>query len=365
MFKKSLGIGWENFNRKKPRKISKIFKFSSKDKINRKSFVSSKMVVPVYENKTLKKIIKSILNFGLRITSSRVKWNKNKALNEELVDNTYKKIQSKEFAFIPAGLALYLFMAFIPILTIVFSVFSFNLEFTEILRTDILGRLIPGIESSIPAIQEFFQSSTVGTVALIILLASSFWLSSNGFVKFIKSESLIYNFQNIENNLILRIKGILIVLGLSVFMSLVLLVVIPIVKILKENLLIQSPTTFFAIFYILSFILIIFSSYVAFLLLFKLSPSFKLKFKDVSPGAIVTTIPTSLFIVIFGSLSSIDLINYGNFGTIGTFMFLVILILQLSFYLYAGLIINAAYYQTFVGKKLIPKYKSKVKSLEN
>lgn len=361
MIRKTPRSGWENFNRKKSKKISNFFSFSSKEKIDKKSFVGSKMVVPINENRTVKRITTFIIKFGFRLTFSKKTWNKNKEQNEELVENTYKKIQSREFSFIPAGLALYLFMAFIPILTIVLSIFSFSAEYTEILRVDILGRLIPGIESSIPAIQEFFESNAGGSIALIILLISSIWLSSNGFVKFIRSESLVYDYKSIDNLLILRIKGILIVFGLSALISLMLLIFIPILLLLKTSLK-DNPSLYSAIFYLLSFVSITLGSYFSFLLLFKMSPSFKLRFKDVSPGAIVATIPTSLFVVIFGSISSIDSINYGNFGTIGTFMFLVILILQMSFYLYIGLIINASYYETFIGQKLISKYKNRVKT---
>jgi membrane protein len=55
----------------------------------------------------------------------------------------------------------------------------------------------------------------------------------------------------------------------------------------------------------------------------------------------------------FGYLSA--LIDYAKYGSIGTFLYSITFVLVLSYFLYAGIIVNASYYKTFFSQRMVPK----------
>ena len=49
----------------------------------------------------------------------------------------------------------------------------------------------------------------------------------------------------------------------------------------------------------------IISMFLGFFVLYKFSPRFKIRFRDVVPGAMITTIPTAGFILLFGTITQL------------------------------------------------------------
>jgi membrane protein len=95
-------------------------------------------------------------------------------------------------------------------------------------------------------------------------------------------------------------------------------------------------------------------SYLLFLLLFRFSPRFKIKWNHVHAGAITSSIPTALFVLLFSQITKIFL-QYNFLGQYATFITLSMSISIISYFIYVGLIVNAVYYRTRVGKKTIAK----------
>jgi membrane protein len=64
---------------------------------------------------------------------------------------------------------------------------------------------------------------------------------------------------------------------------------------------------------LLLFVTIILTIYIGICLLFKYAPRFKLKWKQIHPGAVIATIPTSLFLMLFTTITTYAL----DYSTIG------------------------------------------------
>lgn len=299
----------------------------------------------------------------ISIRSSKVK---NKKENLKIIINrSIKKLSSREFTFIPAGFAFYLFISIIPILIISFSIinpFFINKETLHFSNTkdflleEILNRYIPGIGKSIPETLNIFSSAAWETTTWIILLFSSLWISSSGYAKFIESQSIIYIHKNSGNIIFNRIKGIFIVIIISLILSFFL--------ILSTFLFIELQIKFKnklwvyeLCFYTISIFLVFIFFYIIWLILLKISPVFKITFKQISSGVFISSLSSVLFSAIFGFLSSAKFISYDKFGTLATFLYLSTFCFYISYLLYFGVIINEAFYKTFFSEFTRHKYK--------
>ena len=82
-------------------------------------------------------------------------------------------------------------------------------------------------------------------------------------------------------------------------------------------------------------------------------PPFKLKWKQINPGILTALLPTIFFVLIFGTITKF--LNYEKFGPIGTFIYVLVFVLYLSYFLHAGIIINASYYRTYFSITMVKK----------
>lgn len=354
--KNKLKSGWEAYESKKQKK--ETYKWVSKHTYRTSNEITF-----------FDKIIKFFILLSLKLTVSK-KIFINPVKKKELVDTTYENLSSPKFNFIPAGLGLYLFFSMVPIFIIVISAIewisnipSFSggkpLGWGEIFRNDILGKIIPGFDGLISSIKPDINN-ILFSATIILLLLSSIWFSSKGLVKFIDSQSTIYDHTNQTNFIIKRIRGIMMVPIISLFFIIALVSFIPLISYFKT---IWPPTytnnvanerwEYEVIFFISMLIFISLWSYIGVGILFRFSPLFKLKWKQIKPGILTTVIPMSVFTMIFGYLTS--LIDYSKYGAIGTFLYAITFVLILSYFLYAGIIVNASYYKTFFSKKIISK----------
>lgn len=101
------------------------------------------------------------------------------------------------------------------------------------------------------------------------------------------------------------------------------------------------------IFFYISFDIYLFIFlYIGFILIYKLTPSFKNPLTSVLPGVLITTLPNLVFISVFGHLIS-NGNYYKNYGIVGAFIYLALFVSSLSYFIFLGIIINEAYYKTY------------------
>lgn len=361
------------------KKPSTGYEKKSKKKHKKKNnYIGNLFVFPHKKISFNERIIKFLIYISLRIAIRPKKW-KSPEKNYEIIDRTYKRIVSSDFVFIPSSIAFYLIMAFMPIMIIILVIYQipvFHNWFTEgewiqdsktgkivykqtyDALKDILSKFIPGISSIIE------QATTVinkgggsginveALTATIISLAASSWIAAGGFAKLVFTQSYIYEHKFLGGYWANKIKGMTIVIFFSLFLFCSLLFNIFIHKKIDDsNLPNILKDIFTPLFLVFGLILGIF---IGFLLLYKFSPRFKIKFRHIIPGAMVTTLPTSIFFALFGYISS--LWSYGNYGIIGTFMYIGMGSLIITYFIFIGIITNAAYYKTFVGNKVKTKW---------
>lgn len=351
--KNLLQTGWDKEKEDRQKKNNNLNSVSSRQ------IVRNKNKQNIFE-KILKAIIYGILFIAIPnyLKSSKVK-------GKEIVNSTYTKINSNEFAFMPAGYAMYLFLSFIPTLGLVIGVIgAINTQFEIIIKVTIFGQLIPGIEKVIPAFADIW-SSAGGTVAFILLTVSILWISSKGYSKFILSFDALYEHKTSNAMWKARIKGFLTSIIITILLTALLLLISSFLSFILKNVfnitvddtttLKNLPWEFQLIFWIQTVLFLPIITYVAFLFFFKLAPNFRIKFSHVNPGAMIVAIPTSLYILIFGSLT--PLINYNKFGVVASFMYIILLLSVMSYFIYIGAIVNSSFYKTFINLPIMEKSK--------
>ena len=300
------------------------------------------------EQTFFEKIVKFLIKISLFFTISRTNFFNNRKKNE-IIDSTYESLSSNKFLFIPAGVALYFFLSIIPILIIVISVINLvPNNWTDLLLDDVLGRIIPGIKDMIQTIQ--FNSTTVNIILLFFLL-SLVWFSSKGITKFNDSFVSIYSYEYNSNWLIKRLKGFFTVCAVTIFFIIWSFAYLPLLDFIKQQTSDQILYEF--LFYFTSFFYMIVFGYAGIGFLFLYIPPFKLKWRQIKPGILTALIPTMLFVLIFSLVTKF--LNYEKFGPIGTFVYAVVFVLYLSYFLHAGIILNASYYKTYFSLTIVKK----------
>ncbi|MGL4252174.1 MAG: YhjD/YihY/BrkB family envelope integrity protein [Metamycoplasmataceae bacterium] len=354
--KNKLKSGWESLEKTKPKKEN--YKWVLKH---------------VYRNTAeitiFDKIIKMIILISLKLALNR-KILSNPIKKRELINTTYENMSSPKFNFIPAGLGLYLFFSMIPISIIVILVISAishipvlagdsSLGWDIILRKDVLAKIVPGVDTLLIIIDTTDVNIIFFNTTIILLLLSSIWFSSKGLSKFIDSQSAIYDHVDQTNFIIKRLRGIMMVPLISIFFIISLLSLLPLLALYQKYWPPISETErifgweYETLFYFTMLIYLAVWSYIGVGLLFRFSPLFKLKWKEIAPGIMITIIPTIIFIMSFGYIASF--IDYTQYGAIGTFLYSITFVLVLSYFLYAGILINASYYKTFFSQRIVPK----------
>ncbi|MBU4690755.1 YhjD/YihY/BrkB family envelope integrity protein [Mycoplasma zalophi] len=331
------------------RKKNKFQKF--KHNINLLKFNSSANFV--------EKTIRFVIYFILKISLKKYLKNENEKTHS-IVLETHKKLHSHEFAFIPSGFSLYLFMSFIPILSIISSIGYINQEYNDTIHF-VLGKIIPGIENIIP---NFFGKggalSKTDVFVGVIFIISAFWISSAGYSKFVQSNSILYEHKNLGNWARNRLKGLWIVICMTILLFLVFLMFVSFLAFLKKSAgYTFSDWQFSLTFYLILPFLIFSFFFVVYILLYHYAPLFRLKYAYVMPGVWISTIPTSIFVIIFGFLTS--LFNYKKFGLISSFMYIELFLITMSYFTYTGVLINATFYKTFISTQTIDKKLDKMK----
>ncbi|WP_406617110.1 YhjD/YihY/BrkB family envelope integrity protein [Mycoplasmopsis adleri] len=310
----------------------------------------NKNIMPVkHQSMLIEKIIKFFISIIMFIAIPKSSW-KNKPKVREMIDRVYKRFSGRDFAFIPVSFSFYLLISFIPVMLSVFLLLKFlpwGLE--TLFLNNILVKIIPGFES----ITKGIDFSIAGTYAVIIpLFLASLWVASSGFAKFIYSENYIYKHETTGNWFINRGKGFITVFWISIYIFVTMAIYLSFYKAFGF----AKTTNEIAknvYFYISFSIYLMVTLYLGFSLLFKFTPAFKVGWNTVTPGVLIASVPTMIFISIFGYLTS--LIDYKKFGVFGVFMYIALLVSNMSYFIYLGVIANEGYYKTYISSYTIDK----------
>ncbi|CBH40281.1 YihY/virulence factor BrkB family protein [Mycoplasmopsis agalactiae] len=316
-----------------------------------KKSLFSKNILSVKKTKT--SLLEIVIKFFIKIimliaVPIRLKKNKNKL--SELVGRVYKRFTSREFVFIPVSFAFYSLVSFIPIIMSVSVAISLIPgDFSSLFNDEILRRIIPGLESFINSIPQTWNAKTY--ILIITLFLASLIISSSGFGKFTYSINYIYKHETTGNYFFNRLKGFLIVVCIALYIFISSLLYLSVYKLFGVHKASDLGRSIY--FYIVFSLYLMLNLYVGLSLLFKVSPAFKVPWSSLLPGVLIASLPTMVFITIFGYLTS--LIDYYKFGIFGIFMYIALLVSTMSYFMYLGIITNAAFYKTFYSRYTVAK----------
>ncbi len=225
---------------------------------------------------------------------------------------------------------------------------AFNDSWYLSLSNEFLPQLIPGIQNMFTKNLDLKSSNIV---FIVLFIASSIWFASKGINKFRDSFSELYGYDDKKNFIVKRLKSILIVVFISLYFSLVAIAWTPLMQVVKNN--ITNHVTYEFLFYFISFIYIVIFGYIGIGLLFKYISPIRLKWSYLNLGILTSLIPIVLFLLLFSTICKF--LNYEKFGAIGSFLYLILFMLYISYFLHAGIIINASYYRTNVLQNVVVK----------
>ncbi len=289
------------------------------------------------EDNLLSKIVQIIIRISLIFAFDRK--NITNAKLKITANNTYAILSSAKFKFIPSSVAFYLFFSIIPISVIVVSTIAFiDMNWNNFLMDEILSFIIPGFNTLFTINSDWNAANILLT---LIFLSSSIWFASKGISKFRDSFTELYGFDNKQNFLVKRMKSIIVVILISIFLIISSIAFIPVVQWIK--LLITNTIAYQYVLYALLFIYFLFFGYIGIGLLFKYISPIRLKWSYLNLGILTTLIPLILFILLFSSICKF--LNYERFGVIGSFLYLMLFVQYISYFLHAGIIINSSYYK--------------------
>lgn len=333
------------------RKPSTGYDKNKRKKTKKTSYLTNLIMPGRQKIPFMERVIKFLIFICLRFIIKPTRW-KDPQKNYELIDRIYKRLMSSDFVFIPSSIAFYIIIAFMPVISIILlltSIPGLSDIFEAASIVDVLGRFIPGIEPILSGFSDLLDEQTTaeyigGISGIIFLLFISIWIAAGGFAKLVYTQSYIYEHKFSGGWWMNRFKGMFIVIALSFFMLLALFINIQIEKMIYSWDLSYGWSEFFVyLFLILVLFILLFGGMVV---LFKLSPRFKIKLRHVLPGAVVTAFPTTLFLSLFALFAS--LLSYSIYGVIAILMYIGLVALWLSNFIFIGLITNAAYYKTHV-----------------
>lgn len=250
-----------------------------------------------------------------------------------------------------AQLAYHFLLAIFPALIFLLSIIPlFNLDANTL--TDMINQYAPdqiaGLLDNI--LKEVMSTKSGGLFSIGLILA--LWSASNGMNQLMSSFNVAYDIEDTRNAIIARL--------LSVFFTLLLALAVVgtfVFMILGNQIgkfmfgIVGLDSEFQWVWNLLRNLLPIIIVFVAFVLVYALAPSIKLKLKSVLPGALFSTIVFIVASALFGFYVS----NFGNYtATYGSIAGVIILIFWLyitSIVLIVGAQINSIMYKRITKKE--------------
>ncbi|SJZ44882.1 YhjD/YihY/BrkB family envelope integrity protein [Mycoplasmopsis verecunda] len=278
----------------------------------------------------------------------------------KVVDNVYNNFTSKEYNFIWLSSAFYLLISFVPVIYIVYilNLFASNIpwfydfvgkDFGAEFSSRTLGRFLPGSQSYLLNIIND-PTATFSIKAILpnlLLFLSSLYISSTGYGKLVASSNYIYEHYKMGTYWGNKIKGLFLVLMVSVLFWAFATADIIIEKKINHS---ADYWLNIVIYFIITTLFIL----SLLLMLFKLIPSFKLNFKSIYKGAILSSTPIILLVLLFNTLN--QYFNYDKFGgVVGFFFTIAFFINWFVYFMFLGITFNNAYYKNYISTRTINK----------
>ena len=399
------------------KKPSTGYKKTKKVKKKKNHYIGRLLVANPKKVSANEKIVKFLIYIALRLVIRPRRW-KDPKKNYEIIDRTHKRIMSADFIFIPSSIAFYLIMAFMPILSLITFLYQipaiqsilteghfeganfvhhgaahnviatvsnkdsrdflqhvkmnslppneyWSLDLSQAtykvdvnLVSNVLGRFIPGMEDILNSMATATNGGgkhiihTGAFIATVLSLIVSTWIAAGGFAKLVFTQSYMYEHKFVGGYWMNKIKGMFMVAIFTMSLIVALIINITVTKQIDGATMSDGIKSFLKILFLVGGLFV--GIFLAFLSLFKLSPRYSIKVKNIIPGTMVATIPTAGFLILFGLIST--LWSYGNYGIIGTIMFVGMSALIITYFIFVGISANVSYYRTFVGDKLKNKW---------
>lgn len=286
--------------------------------------------------------------------------------NFEIIDRTYKKITSNDFAFIPSSIAFYIVISFAPILLIISAIYQIpgfeeffkDLNGTEDPIKNILGGFLPGINGVIDTMKteigKLSFSSWTGWLGFLLFMLPTLWVAASGFAKLIYTESYVFQHKYIGNYWVNKMRGLMMVLLITFVLAFALSINV-FIEIRITNLpWTKTGKQVLKYFYLICSLGILLFSGIS--IFFKISPRFKIKLRHTLPGGMVSALPTVVFFSVFGAIVNNKVVDYSKFGVIGFIMYLALASFWFTYFVYLGMITNASYHKTFVTPNVMHKW---------
>lgn len=337
---------------------------SSSSKKSKKQSYAANLIIHDKNKKIplTERLVKLVILVALRMVIKPSKW-KDPKKNYALIDKTYDRIMSSDFVYIPSSIAFYMIMAFMPIMSMIMVVSDLDFMHDLIYFTDskttkennaiaeIIGKFIPGMKDLISQVHNAVGGGSklvqLGSrIALIVSLVISAWIAAGGFSKLIFTMSHIYGHKYVGGYWMNKFRGISMVVIFTLSLTFALAVNIYVDHLIRNSSLpyIWQQVASYS-FLIVGLSVLIFCG---FIVLYRFSPRYKTKIRWIVPGAMTSAIPTILFLAGFGPITSFW--DYSSFGAIGAIMYLAMAALFVIYFIFVGIIVNASYHKTFIGK---------------
>ncbi len=251
-----------------------------------------------------------------------------------------KILSLNELRILPSYLSYNFVLAIIPTFTVILliaSLFSISIDSVINLIDDTIPSYIGNVIISVISSKNYTLS--IGVLNIVTLYASS-----KGMYAVVEASNSLYKVdkRNITTD---RLKSIIILL-LLVF-SLLILILIPVLgsKLLdflsKYNIVTSNITN---IYHILKWPITFWVIFINVILIYMISPSVKLKVKDVMVGAFTTTVLWSIFTLLFSYYLTYFTKYDVLYGGLSSITVLLIWIYFLSYILILGIVINTRKY---------------------
>lgn len=261
---------------------------------------------------------------------------------KKYLEKVVKILSLKELRILPSYLSYNFVLAIIPTFTVILliaSLFSISIDSIINLIDDTIPSYIGDVIISVISSKNYTLS--IGVLNLVTLYASS-----KGMYAVVEASNSLYKVdkRSITKD---RFKSILI-LFLLIF-SLLILILIPVLGsrlldfLSKYNIVTSNIT---AIYHVLKWPITFWVIFINVILIYMISPSVKLKVKDVMVGAFITTVLWSIFTLLFSYYLTYFTKYDVLYGGLSSITVLLIWIYFLSYILILGIVINTRKYNS-------------------
>jgi membrane protein len=260
---------------------------------------------------------------------------------KRFIKRIWINIGKPEMLILPGQLAFFFVLSLVPIISLIGIIGAlFSVSVTNFI--DVINNALPNNISSI--IIPFVQGEGLDT-KLSVFLMLTFILASNGAYSIIVSSNMLYNIKE-SNELKRRIKAVL--MTIIIVTLLIFLILVPafgdyIMNFITDIKLFKGISNqIYFVFQILRWPLSLLFIYINIKLIYTIAPDVHIKSKEVTYGAIFTSvfwvIATSIFSYYVDHFSNYDLF----YGSLSNIIALMLWIYMLSYIFVLGMALNAS-----------------------